>query len=290
MSDEIEIKLALSPEAPARLANHPALQRLESRTLSLSNQYYDTPDAELESRRVALRVRRQGNEHVQTLKSAAQSRGGLSSRGEWEWPIDAAERNAVGLDLAGLQSLSHPALAGSDLERLAPVFATDFERRLWRYRNDDCEIEIALDQGEIVAAARRLPICELELELKQGMPAQLWTLAAILCQFDDITDAELPARPANHSKASRAAHLRHGWSQPAAIATPTLDTLIDAIDNWQDSEEPAWQASAAIQCETLIRTWPIRCQQAGRRLLADIQSGRIPWRGRDWLNIRHELG
>ena len=111
MSDEIELKLALSPEGPARLIDHPLLRKMASRTVSLGNQYYDTTEAILQSRRVALRVRRQGEQRLQTLKSAAKSRGGLSSRGEWEWSIDEVECNAAGLDANGLRALEHPALA-----------------------------------------------------------------------------------------------------------------------------------------------------------------------------------
>ncbi|MDH4574120.1 CYTH domain-containing protein [Salinicola acroporae] len=170
MSDEIELKLALSSQGPALLIEHPLLRTLTSRTVSLGNQYYDTAESALRSRRVALRVRRQDERRLQTLKSAAQSHGGLSSRGEWEWPLDGVECNAAGLDVKGLRALEHPALAGLALETLRPVFTTDFERRLWHYRDDECDIEIALDQGTIDVGAATLPIRELELELKRGIP------------------------------------------------------------------------------------------------------------------------
>lgn len=330
MSDEIELKLALSPQGPARLLEHPLLQGLESRTVSLGNQYYDTPGNLLQARRVALRVRRQGDQRLQTLKSAAESRGGLSSRGEWEWPIDDAERNAAGLDLDGLRALEHPALADLDLETLRPVFTTDFQRRLWRYRIDGSDIEIALDQGTIHAANNSLPICELELELKQGSPAQLCQLAETICTFDDVgalnnvtsldgvaswdgvasldgvaswdsvgtldgvETTELPARPANHSKASRAARLGGGWPMPERIESVTVDTLIDAIANWQDSRDPDWLVSAREQGMRLLQRldenpdasgWPA-WNASARRILADLQAGQVPWRSRDWMLLR----
>jgi len=322
MSDEIELKLALSPQGPAQLVGHPLLKTLASQTIMLGNQYYDTPAAALQSRRVALRVRRQGNRRLQTLKSAAESRGGLSTRGEWEWSIDDVDCNAAGLDLAGLRALEHPALAELDLDTLRPVFTTDFERRLWRYQVDGCDIEIALDQGTIQtghtshtghagqAGGKSLPICELELELKSGDPAQLWKLAQALCKPASPDATPLSARPANHSKASRAACLSHGWpepslfQEPAALQEPepqqepTVDSLIDAIDSWQDSHNPAWLATAKARCERLIQRWGDEGDAsrqehgerilAGKRILTELAHGVAPYRGQDWLALRRQ--
>ncbi|WP_110714658.1 inorganic triphosphatase [Salinicola acroporae] len=294
MSDEIELKLALSSQGPALLIEHPLLRTLTSRTVSLGNQYYDTAESALRSRRVALRVRRQDERRLQTLKSAAQSHGGLSSRGEWEWPLDGVECNAAGLDVKGLRALEHPALAGLALETLRPVFTTDFERRLWHYRDDECDIEIALDQGTIDVGAATLPIRELELELKRGDPACLWTLADALCAPADPSAAPLPARPANHSKASRASSLATRWPEPTAPEHASVDSLIDAIDSWQDSQDRAWLANAKAQCERLIQRWTIdddtSRRQAGERILADLQEGNLPWRSRDWLALRQLAG
>lgn len=294
MSDEIELKLALSSEGPALLVDHPLLRTLTSRTVALGNQYYDTADSALRSRRVALRVRRQGERRLQTLKSAAESHGGLSSRGEWEWSIDDAACNAAGLDLDGLGELDHPALSGLDLETLRPVFTTDFERRLWHYRDDHYDIEIALDQGGIHVGAATLPICELELELKRGDPARLWTLADALCAPTDGAGEALPARPANHSKASRASRLASGWPEPTIPPVDSVDTLIDAIDTWQDSRSPAWLANAEAQCQRLVQRWTrdgdAPCREAGERILADLRRGVAPWRGQDWLTLRQRAG
>ncbi|GHB20851.1 CYTH domain-containing protein [Salinicola rhizosphaerae] len=291
MSDEIEIKLALAPSAVDALIAHPLLSRCESQTIALGNQYYDSEDGALQSRRIALRVRRQGETCVQTLKSAAASQSGLSTRGEWEWPITSARRNAAGLDIAGLEALSHPALADVDLARLAPVFTTDFDRRSWRYREGESDIEVALDRGEIRVGDRLLPICELELELKAGDADALWMLAERLCQTSGpgVEQRALAARPANHSKASRAAHLAQGWGAPAANPAPTLDDLIEAIDSWQDSGDERWQHHALALGEALFARLPAALQAHGKTVLADIRDGQIPFHGAAWLALRRAL-
>lgn len=284
MSKEIELKMVLSPEGPERLLAHPLLHGMEAQSRTLGNLYYDTPEGALESARVALRVRRIGagnaaDRLVQTLKSAARSHGGLSSRGEWEWPIEDADRNDVGLDLNGLRALGHPALKSVDLERLRPVFSTDFERRLWHWRDGDDAVEIALDQGEIRAGTASLPICELELELKSGHPDALWNVVERLCDGQP----SLPARPANHSKASRANALRHDWPRPEVPSAVTLDDVIDAIDWWQDSQDSAWHAAAVARLTTLFESAPT---ESARRLVTSLTAGRLPWQSKDWLRLR----
>lgn len=296
MSHEIELKLALSPQSLARLDTHPLLAACDSESVTLDNRYFDTPDAELESARVALRVRQAGTQRLQTVKTAAASQGGLSRRNEWEWPTDQVACTPDGLDLAGLRELDLPPLADIDLEGLAPVFSTDFERRLWRYRpapssgdeqshGEAVDIEIALDQGRIEVGEKTLEILELELELKAGDPEALWTLARELCE----SPTPLNARLANHSKASRANALRHGWPAPQAIETPTLDDIIDAVDQWQDGQEPRWLNAAIERLDTL------RVHASGHagdetlacieRLAASLAAGEIPWQSGDWLAL-----
>ncbi|WP_162617917.1 inorganic triphosphatase [Salinicola halophilus] len=290
MSQEIELKLALDADAPAVLEAHPALLDCRRERLTLGNRYYDTPEGELESARVALRIRQNGTQRLQTLKTAAASQGGLSSRGEWEWSLDDRECNAAGLDVAGLRELDLPALAGIDLDRLAPVFSTDFTRDLWHYHDPatKAEIEIALDRGTIAVDDRRLTIQELELELKSGQPAALWQLTHAL----GSGETPLAARPANHSKASRAAALRRGWAAPAPLPDPTLDDVIDAVDAWQDSGEPRWR-EAAVERLAAIRG----VRRVDRYATSDAASaaldaiaealaaGRIPWQASAWLAL-----
>ncbi|MBW6390585.1 CYTH domain-containing protein [Billgrantia antri] len=244
MSEEIEMKLALGETGPERLLQHPLLRSGVDDARHLANVYFDTPAGELEAARMALRLRRHGDSWVQTLKTSGEGAGGYSRRDEWEWPV-ASET----LDRARLAELPPIAGLGDDvLERLEPRFATDFERRAWRLELAEATIEVALDQGEIRAAGRHVPIRELELELKDGAPQALWSLAQAFAET-------VPLRPADASKAARGSALLSGrWTLPPGEtkgerlrrALLALDALADTgEDNWREAAREALQAIAA---------------------------------------------
>ncbi|NIC05034.1 CYTH domain-containing protein [Billgrantia bachuensis] len=235
MSHEIEMKLALGEMGTERLLQHPFLRGGVDGAQRLANTYYDTPGGELETARVALRLRRRDDSWVQTLKTSGEGSGGYSRRREWEWPVADGS-----LDRAGLAELPPMAALGTDvLAQLEPRFTTDFERRLWCLELAEATIEVALDQGEIRAAGRRVPICELELELKDGDPQALWSLALAFAET-------VPLRPADASKAARGSALLSGhWKLPEESGeSEWLHRAILALDALTDTGNDGWKAAA----------------------------------------------
>lgn len=234
MVKETEIKLRVSPEVLQRLRHHPILtERLagEWHTSTLYNQYHDTANRDLAGARVALRVRRDGDQFIQTLKSKGQSVAGLSERNEWDWQVTAAA-----LDLTLLDDSCWPAsLAGLDKLLLLPVFTTDFQRTKgllrWQRDGEQVEVEAALDQGQVVADGRAEPICELELELRSGPVAALLELAVALA-------ADVPLMPCDISKAERGYRLYDPQSYDLQLdaypwsATTSVDEVVTAA-GWQ---------------------------------------------------------
>ena len=234
MVTETEIKLRVSPQALEALRNHPLLnERLATdwQTGTLYNQYYDTASRDLAGARVALRVRRDGEQFIQTLKSKGQSVAGLSERNEWDWSVSAAA-----LDLTLLDDSCWPAsLAGLDKLLLLPVFTTDFQRTKallrWQRGDEQVEVEVALDQGKVVADGREEAICELELELRSGPAAALLELAVALA-------ADVSLMPCDISKAERGYRLYDPASYDLQLdAHPwTAGTSVDevvAAAGWQ---------------------------------------------------------
>jgi triphosphatase len=206
MAIEQEIKLAL----PAGLTDA-ARRALDARAgapgrdIALSNLYFDTPELALARAKSAVRLRLAPQGWLQTYKTVGEAEQGLHRRHEWEMPV---ARDQLEID-ALLAACDVPA-AATALRNAAPaliaLFRTDFTRTLWALDTPLARIEAALDLGEITAqvdgAARRAPICEIELELVEGDTAALRALAAELA-------AALPGlAPDNQSKAQRGYQLR----------------------------------------------------------------------------------
>lgn len=228
MPKETEIKLRASRETLAALRDHPLLKKRNKSGWSqheLLNQYYDSVDRQLAAAKVALRVRRDGEQFIQTLKSRGQSVAGLSERNEWDWQLPKAK-----LDPKKLTDECWPAaLADFDKKQLQPIFTTDFVRQkaeiAWGRGKAKVVIEAALDLGKVVAGEGEEEICELELELREGEPAALLELAAELA-------ADLPLMPCDISKAERGYRLFDANSYSVSLPAPELtaeQSLDDAV-------------------------------------------------------------
>lgn len=232
---EVELKLALAPSSIEALERHPLLVAMPALTQTLANTYFDTPANALADARIALRLRNVDGRVLQTVKTAGQGGGGLSSRQEWEWPVPHDE-----LDLQGLAALPpfQGELAGQ-IADLTPTLRTDFIRRSWQLDWQGSHVELVLDQGEIESGAYTTPICEVELELKSGAPEALWSLALALAEH-------VPLRPSDSSKAARGDALRaQQWSLPEAQSPAQwLHRATLALDAFHDSQAPGYLQSA----------------------------------------------
>lgn len=226
MQKETEIKLRASRETLAALREHPLLKKRNKsgwQRHELFNQYYDTPERDLAQAKVALRLRRDGDQHIQTLKSRGQSVAGLSERNEWDWYLDKPK-----LDTKQLTDDCWPAaLAGVDKKTLKPIFTTDFVREkaeiAWGRGKAKVVIEAALDLGKVVAGKQSEEICELELELRQGEPQALLELAVELA-------AELALMPCDISKAERGYRLYDADSYSLQVPAPQLEASMSLDD------------------------------------------------------------
>lgn len=198
MAKEIELKLTIPAQAGIILRQHPVLGQATSfDTKALKNIYFDTPDLMLNQSRVALRIRKAGDQYIQTLKTSGSGSGGLHERGEWEWELSKPE-----LDLSLIDTDCWPASLNAEQlkETLQPAFETNFTRQRWMlnisHENLQAEIELVHDQGEVIAQGKKDPISEIELELKSGDADLLFLVA------HDLSD-EVPLLVSNISKAQR---------------------------------------------------------------------------------------
>ena len=191
---EIELKLVFEPADAFKLSAHPffantarVLPRcgprvLETKTRELISVYYDTPDDALRKAGLFLRVRNTGAGFVQTVKTARGDSEFLE-RDEWECNLSsdspdlaAAEETALG-----------PLLSDKVRAALDRRFETRFHRQTFLVEYEGSLIEVAIDQGDIVAGEKRSRVCELELELKSGDRAALFSFAKRLAETVPLT-------------------------------------------------------------------------------------------------------
>ncbi len=210
---ELEIKLVAPREVLERALRAPLLrQRVRGKAVTrlLHSVYFDTPDGALRRQGIGLRLRKQGRKWIQTLKRERLVSIGLHDRDEFE--------SVVSLRWPSFEPLAGSAFQETfdDLELrklIQPVFTTEFRRstRMIEW-NDASLIEAAFDRGQILANASS-PICEMELELKQGDPNALFALATELC-------TQFPLRLENRSKAERGYALMQAEAAQPGRARP----------------------------------------------------------------------
>lgn len=238
MSQEIELKLALPRAALTTLRRHGTIAGAEKlgNAVTLENTYFDTEDLVLKAHKVAVRTRRQGRMLLQTVKCAATSTAGLSSRPEWEQPFEAAFRFDMVDDPKARKLLE------KHQSELVPIFSTRFKRETRRIASEDGpSILVMLDVGEIVAGEHKEPICELELELERGTALDLLQLACSLA-------TDLPLLPSDVSKAERGYRLHQGhlhapWRAERSTISARM-TPVEAFRELAFSCVRQWQANA----------------------------------------------
>jgi triphosphatase len=156
----------------------------------------DTPTRALTARRQALRLRRSGGRIIVTYKGPDSVSGGLHEREE----IEAAFTDGT---LPGnyqewspeIRERVEPTVGNAEL---APLVKMDVLRRTWSILRDRQIIaELALDNGQIHANNRTMPVHELEIELKgTGTRDDLTAL-------DQIVSRKLALQPESRSKLER---------------------------------------------------------------------------------------
>lgn len=218
---EIELKLQIPPQA--RTAVEKALRGRGSppQTMRLVAAYFDTPDRRLARAGMALRVRREGRQWVQTVKAGGPN---ALQRLEHNAPRRAPAGGAIAPDLSlhdgtPAADLLRAALAPVDGQPAAPLvelYRTDIRRTSRSRRTPLGTVELAWDEGHIAAGGRKLSVSELEIELLRGDPRAVIEEARRWVQGHGLwLDTQ--------TKAHRGDHLARGAQpQPRVVAWPAL--------------------------------------------------------------------
>ncbi|WP_374569281.1 CHAD domain-containing protein [Ideonella sp.] len=209
-----ELELKFQVPASALPGVRRALGAGKVQRLHLQARYFDTADGLLASRQLALRLRQEGTDWVQTLKG---STGHLAEREEHAVALGGSGRGGPVLDVqrhrdsAVGQALLR-LLQAQPEAALQQVYATDVWRTHRVLSRGGARIELALDEGRVVAGDAEHALCELEFELKSGPPAALFELAQAWCArhglwLDSVSKAQrglLLARGLAHAEPVKA--------------------------------------------------------------------------------------
>ena len=165
---EVEIKLQVTDETTwgsivAYVKNMPEL--VSCQRLALAANYFDTIDGSLHKEQLAYRVRKENTEWVATIKGRGEVVNGLHRRFEWNVPV---ENGSPNLSVFGHIAIDQDLLQKIAKAKLIPIVQTEFIREVCLVKWAGSEIEIALDRGEIIANSKKVPILEIELEIKNG--------------------------------------------------------------------------------------------------------------------------
>ena len=129
-------------------------------TIAMETTYYDTPSRALSALRYTLRRRFENGISVCTLKTP----GTDGVRGEWE-----TECEHIVDAIPELCKLGCPAdLPQLCAEGLVPLCGARFTRKTQLLTFPGGTAELALDTGILFGKEKEMPLCEIELELKDG--------------------------------------------------------------------------------------------------------------------------
>jgi len=222
---ELELKFLVSEPAFRASQNWPMLaQAAPRRAMRLRSFYYDTPSGALHRHNMALRMRAQRRGFLLTLKYEGGFPGGPFERGE----VEVFSQNAVPEPgLLGEEFAAAVASAAGG-EKLVLAYETDIRRITHRLSTPTGEIELAFDSGHILADGAKMPVREIELELKSGEPAELFRVGIELAR-------NFPVRLGTLAKSERGFLLRTGTppavvrASPALAGSPSVDEAISAL-------------------------------------------------------------
>ena len=145
--------------------------------------YYDTPGADFSRRRCTLRLRRENERSVCTLKAPGSGAG----RPEWEGDCRRMEEAAAVLCKLGAPAELLSLMDGG----LLPICGARFQRIAVTVTLPEAVVEVALDAGILTGGKQKLPFGELEVELKSGSETAALAFARALAARYALTEEPL---------------------------------------------------------------------------------------------------
>jgi triphosphatase len=231
---ELELKLMTDEQTLHAMLASPIWQKAARATTDreLSSVYFDQDDFSLIKSGITFRIRTAESGRILTVKSDKNGGSHALMRGEWEVSLPETpakrENGARSTELLNLLPANLPAELAERLrsKELRPMVRTDVRRRTLELETATGIIEVSVDEGAIVVGRKRLPIAEIELELKSGSPEAIYLAALELA-------AEHAAHVSIHAKSARgfevAMHQPPSFSKRQPVEFPKSVSLYNAF-------------------------------------------------------------
>ena len=175
MAQEFEVKYASTREA---------MERLEGdfgpfRSILMETAYYDNPQGDFRAKKWTLRRRLENGVGVCTLKTP----GAGLLRGEWEVACpEITQAIPALLALGAPEELEKMAAQG-----LSVTCGAQFTRQVQTVSWGTSRLELALDEGVLTGGGQSENLCEVEAELKEGLPEDALAFGAHLAAAYGLT-------------------------------------------------------------------------------------------------------
>ena len=173
---EVELKFLVPPAARSAVAAEMARVTSTLQRTTLAAVYLDTPDGRLANAGFAWRLRREGRQWVQTLKAPG---GSAVERFEHEVvrPGPTADATLHAATGPGRKLAALLERCAADGVEPGVRCRTEVRRLSRRTRTRGGVVEIAFDEGRILAGEARQRICEVEFEVVSGPASAMLALA-----------------------------------------------------------------------------------------------------------------
>lgn len=192
MGVEYELKFAATAEQQEAIRE---LMPDEGHVLQMRTTYFDAPDGGLSAGRIMLRLRQENDICVCTVKTPLPD----GSRGEWECVCEDIHEG-----IEKLCQLGGPVeLAALTADGVQEICGAAFTREAYDVQTGEGRLEIALDRGVLMGGGKEMPLCEVEVELKEGSVEAANRFAADLARAYGLM-------PEKRSKFQRALALARG--------------------------------------------------------------------------------
>lgn len=248
---EIELKFQIPPSQADAVREAVAGAGTSIEPLALQAAYFDTADSHLARHKMALRVRREGADWVQTFKTAGRdAMTRVEDNQRANAPLDGRLKPDLALHTATAvrQALARAWVredlgnATADELGLNAVYETRFERWSCPQSHPQGQVVICVDIGAVQAGQLSEPLNELEIELTEGRAQAVIDTAR---HWVDTHGVWLDVQ----SKAYRGTRLaqadRRGHSAAAQPVAHTLGSWL-APEQSNDRLDPALILSAAL--------------------------------------------